>query len=172
MSDTKKCSKCGEVKGLGEFYKAANQKSGLAPSCKACVRSWQVADRKSNPEKYRAREAAKYRRNAERKKAAAKTWRTQNPEKVASQTERWQRANPEKCREADRRYATANRGKVLEKGRRIREAMTDAYVAGAIGVSVKVAPAELLSLKREQLAIKRMARELKKAATKPTGENE
>ena len=31
MSDTKKCSKCGEVKGLGEFTKHSGRKDGHEP---------------------------------------------------------------------------------------------------------------------------------------------
>ena len=41
-----------------------------------------------------------------------------------------------------------------------------------LGMPASDTPPELIALKREQLAIKRMARELKKAATKPTGEPE
>jgi hypothetical protein len=149
-----------------------NQKSGLSPRCKACVLAWLAEDRKANPQKYREREAATYQRHAEKKKAAVRDWRTKNPEKVAEQTRQWQKANPDKCREADMRYATSNPEKVREKARRIRASMTDAYIAGQLQLSVKRAPPELIALKREQLAIKRMARELKKAATKPTGENE
>ena len=32
----KRCTKCGELKPLSEFYKDSYQKSGYRPSCKIC----------------------------------------------------------------------------------------------------------------------------------------
>lgn len=34
--ETKKCSKCGEVKPLSEFHKFKHSKDGLKPRCKPC----------------------------------------------------------------------------------------------------------------------------------------
>ena len=34
--ETKKCSKCGELKLLSEFYKEKRVKSGLQSTCKKC----------------------------------------------------------------------------------------------------------------------------------------
>jgi len=47
MSQTKKCSKCGEIKPLSEFYKSSTRKNGHQCLCKTC-------DKKGNTERYRA----------------------------------------------------------------------------------------------------------------------
>lgn len=64
--DTKRCTKCGEVKPLAEFTKDKSKRDGHSPWCKVCERAAVAARRKANPEKRRAREAA---------------WRAANPEK-------------------------------------------------------------------------------------------
>ena len=48
---TKKCSCCGEVKTLSEFYKERCRKDGLSYRCKTCDGSKNRAYTKSNPEK-------------------------------------------------------------------------------------------------------------------------
>ena len=37
MTKEKKCSKCGEVKGLDDFHKANSRRDGLRSNCKTCV---------------------------------------------------------------------------------------------------------------------------------------
>lgn len=36
LPSTKKCTKCGKVKGLGEFHKNKRERDGLAFDCKNC----------------------------------------------------------------------------------------------------------------------------------------
>lgn len=38
--ETKKCSRCGEIKPLSEFYKNKRHKDGLHSNCKKCHTSW------------------------------------------------------------------------------------------------------------------------------------
>jgi len=85
---SKVCSKCGEVKLLEEFNKQKAKKDGRYPSCKTCVKEYNVQYDAANPEK--------------RKELAAKR-RAANPNYYAE----WCAANPEKCRakEAKRRAA-------------------------------------------------------------------
>ena len=49
-----------------------------------------------------------------------------------------------------------------ERGRAIRLSLTDCYVASTLGLSTKQVPSELLELKREQLTLARLSRELKR----------
>lgn len=68
MTDTKACTKCGEVKPITAFYANARSKDGRRPSCKACsYRQWRkrrdtdpdYADRhRAYNEDYRARKGA------------------------------------------------------------------------------------------------------------------
>ena len=62
----KTCTKCGMVKGLGEFGKVASKKDWLRGQCKTC------------------------------RVASAKAWRDANPEKVAARIKAWRDANREK----------------------------------------------------------------------------
>lgn len=75
MSDTKKCSVCGETKPLTEFYL---QKPGGKPraGCKDCLRA---DTRKRNP-----------------------AWQKANPEKCRAKVRRWQKRHPEEAREIGR----------------------------------------------------------------------
>lgn len=149
MCDTKKCSKCGEVKGLGEFYRSKTGTHGRHAYCKSCGVAYS-----------KARHPVAYEANRSREIARAVTWQRENAERYKSRLSEWQNTNRARLLVA----------KQLDTKRRVDE-LSDGYVAGCIGVRASEAPPALIALKREQLAIKRMARELKKAATKPTGEN-
>ena len=142
MCDTKKCSKCGEVKGLAEFGKHSITRSGLRDRCKVCNREY------------------------------AASWRKENPKKAAKKDAEWARNNRDKRVVICTKYREANRSQISQSEKARKNKISDGYAAQLIGLRISIAPPELLALKREQLAIKRMARELKKAATKPTGENE
>jgi hypothetical protein len=150
MSDTKKCSKCGEVKGLGEFYRSKTGTHGRHAYCKDCGIAYS-----------KTRQPVAYGANRSREIARAVKWQHENADRYKSRLLEWQNRNRARLLAA----------KKLDTKRRVDE-LSDGYVAARIGLRALDAPPELIALKREQLAIKRMARELKKAATQPTGENE
>ena len=49
----KKCSKCGEVKSIDDFYKRKSYKDGHAYECKICACKYAKKHRENNKEKYR-----------------------------------------------------------------------------------------------------------------------
>lgn len=63
----KRCTKCGELKPLDEFYRNRSFGDGRQPSCKACFNITKKAYRDANPEKT---------------KRAAERWRAANIERV------------------------------------------------------------------------------------------
>ena len=65
--DAKRCSKCGEVKPLNEYYKEKGCRDGHRPDCKAC---------------FSARARAWYRDNREHVIARVKQWRSENPDRA------------------------------------------------------------------------------------------
>lgn len=179
----KKCSKCGEVKGLGEFGRNAASKDGKQSRCAACYRSYVEANRESIAEANK-----KYaREHADRVRASKEKWLQENREFALAQARARKkeayRNNPEKYKELAKRAALENPEKYRQRHQRWRAAnpdkvnthvsrLTDAYVRDTLsnmGVPRQIATPELIALKREQLAIKRMARELKKAATQQDG---
>lgn len=202
MCDTKKCSKCGEVKGRWEFYAEKRNRDGLASACKAChrltgkkrrieqrahVKAVEKAYRDRNKERIagvkasgyqrhrdaiRERQLDYYQRNQDAIKAKAAAWKRENPEKALAAVAAWQKANPLKVADAKRKYSSNNVERERYSDFLARAFLADAYVADCIALRRGDVPTELIAIKREQLAIKRMARELKKAATKPTGETQ
>jgi ribosomal protein S27AE len=44
--ETKKCSKCGNVKKMSDFVIKKSNKSGVAAFCKSCGNAWHLAHRK------------------------------------------------------------------------------------------------------------------------------
>lgn len=201
MEQTKKCSKCGEVKALEEFHKRTEAMDGRRGVCKVCDHQRLLeGSRKyaaSHQEERRASFKAWYWRNREAQLERTKRYAEQNadamkakriaeyaasPELYRARSSVWAKANREKKNAYERDYVTrspkvraerdAAAMRAYHKGR---EGLSDSYVKQtlvAMGLASTRAdvPPELIALKREQLAIKRMARELKKAATKPTGE--
>jgi hypothetical protein len=77
--ERKRCSKCGEEKLLGDFYKKKRSKDNYQPYCKNChsdmCRVWRVA----NPTKKAAKEKAWREQNAEYNRTRLKLWREANP---------------------------------------------------------------------------------------------
>ena len=60
----KTCSKCGEAKPSGEFYRDNGHRDGLSSACRPCMKAQAVAWQRENPQKARemkARHAAKRR---------------------------------------------------------------------------------------------------------------
>jgi len=65
----KKCSKCGVLKPLDDFYKMAEMKDGHRNDCKVCNLAAKAARHRANPEPARER---------------ARRWQQENPERVAA----------------------------------------------------------------------------------------
>jgi hypothetical protein len=110
-------------------------------------------------------------------RAYAKAWYAANPERARENNAAWRAANPEKKRahDAARRAADPEKHRarvlawlkehseeVIRRSSKAREDLAPHYVAGVLHMSVKELTPELLELKREQLRLKRITRELKK----------
>ncbi|WP_443078263.1 HNH endonuclease [Streptomyces sp. SP17KL33] len=84
----KRCTKCGEVKALKEFYKRKNRAGGLESRCKECTRAdsakWTAANRER-----RAELSAKWNvANRERRAELSAKWSAENPDSVATKNAR------------------------------------------------------------------------------------
>lgn len=140
------CNGCREVKPISDFYTRPN--GFVSKRCRACAAAASLEWRAKNP----GRAAAARRRYVEK-----------NPEKCAEAASASQKAKPEVYAAASRRYYNKNPEKVKALMRKQMEELHDCYIARSMGISVKDATPELLELKREQLRVHRMARELKKS---------
>ncbi len=105
---TKKCSKCGVEKPLGEFYADKRASDGLSSACQDCTRAAATAWRLAHLE--HSRIAAREYARAHRKEAAVrhKRWREKNAAYKREQDRLWREQNPERKAANDRRWAEAN----------------------------------------------------------------
>lgn len=95
MSDSKRCTGCGQVKPLAEFYPRAD---GHHSACSDC---------------HRERSRRYYQDNGEQQRARSRRWREANLGKARDIYRRWRDANPEKKREITRRSDETARALVL-----------------------------------------------------------
>jgi hypothetical protein len=129
--ETKKCGKCGEVKGLECFSKDKSRRDGLQCYCKVCVGEYDRKRYQENPEckKEQSRKwwennlergrgnSRKWQKaNPERKKEGDRKWREENPERVKENNRKWVKANPERVKKNKRKWEKENPDKLRAKG--------------------------------------------------------
>lgn len=81
---TKVCSKCGEEKFLGEYYKKKGCLYGVNSYCKKCHLKIKQEERQKNPEKYRQQTKKYYESTKEIQLIKKKNWIKNNREKYNS----------------------------------------------------------------------------------------
>ena len=91
----KRCSRCGAVKSLGEFYKNCKAADGLTYYCKACHKSVQLDQYSTNRDVLLARRRANRRDNPIKERARALAYRERNREMLREVSERVYRRFPE-----------------------------------------------------------------------------
>jgi len=119
--ETKKCTKCGEVKPLGEYCKSKRYKDGFFCYCKQCKNKVSERWRKANPEKVKERQKRFYEKNPEKVKEIKKRWCENNPEKIKEKNKRFYEKNTEKVKEKSKRYRENNPEKQKQWQKRFSE---------------------------------------------------
>ena len=123
LSTMKTCTKCKtEFPATSEyFYKHKITKDKLRTACKSCTDKANVAYKKANPEKIKAKTDAWVKENYEKIRAYQLAWGRANPEKKRA----WAKANPEqnktiiakwKKENPDKRRETARKKIAKDKG--------------------------------------------------------
>lgn len=136
----KACKTCGETKPLDEFWKRSDRAGGYFLNCKPCQKAIYALQPK------KAKQAAR----------------------VAHKKATFDAVAADKAAKA--RYRESSKGREAQARERQRavEAVSDRYVrrllAAQLGVSYGQAPDELVQLKRDEIALRRMARLLKEAS--------
>lgn len=167
--DTKTCTKCGETKALTEFYVNKGCVGGVSSQCKACHRIASKQRYLANPEKVIARARVWAEANPEKRKTiCAKSAKKRAPE-IAEYTKKWRKENPNKAyrvlhpdkyRACQREWKKNNPEKQRAQKQRAQALLTPAYVANALHLPVGQLTPELLELKRQQLELHRLQRQL------------
>lgn len=139
MSDeqTKRCTKCDEVKPLSEFHHDRTKHDGHMSTCKACrcdhmrkyrvVNHTEITDRErkyraANKEKITERKREYYVKNKEQIAEYGRGWREVNSERLLEKSREYYEKNKEALREKSREYYAANKEKVAEWQRKYYEA--------------------------------------------------
>ncbi len=115
---TKKCSKCGELKSINDFYKDEARKDGHFSGCKKCEAEYRKERYKNNPESYKENNRKYREKNPEKEKERKRKWRKKNPEKVKEINRKRYKNNKEKERKRNREWKKNNPEKVNESNRK------------------------------------------------------
>ena len=101
----KRCSKCGEMKGVESFSRNRSRRDGLDHRCKACQRRY----REENREKILERKRLHYEENREKILEYSRRYREENREVERERRRRRYEENREAELEYRRRYCEENR---------------------------------------------------------------
>ena len=116
--ETKRCTKCGEVKPVSEFHKKKRARDGRQARCKACVKAYAAEWYVRNRERINERNAAWDAANRERRREVNSAWHAKNREHVAERKAAYYSAHPEKSAENRARSAEwyrENRDRIAER---------------------------------------------------------
>lgn len=145
----KRCSKCGEVKPLEMFSNSVKGKYGHKSNCKHCDRVRDQERYVENHERLKAASAKWRKENLEKARGYAAKWRKENRERVNAYAAKWDAKNPEKVKAMSANWR--------KKGR---DVLSDSYVSNSLGIALKNCPQQLIELKREQLMLHRVTKQL------------
>lgn len=103
----KRCTKCGEEKAEGEFYKDKSKRDGLMTKCKVCYKAYAEAHREER-RKYHQR---RYHENREERRRKGKAYYAANREKYAARHREYYRTHREQVRATQDKYRHTKRGR-------------------------------------------------------------
>lgn len=111
---TKMCTKCGETKDVGEFYRNGKYKDGYMTWCKSCLNAYTYEWRKNNIEKSREMGRRCYKKHAQEYNEVHRKYCIANPEKRKQTAKNWYDKNIDRAKEASKKYRENNREKRRE----------------------------------------------------------
>ena len=157
--DLRTCRTCGLRKTLDEFSKHKNSLDGMNRECRACsnTRARQWRDQKKD--RINAEKRANYKINKQAILAQQKDYYARNRAAILLR----QKPDPQLNRERTKKWAAANPEKRRAQLLRRTENLTDYYIKDrliAAGLSRSSITPELINLKRQQLALHRLAKEM------------
>lgn len=125
--ETKKCSKCGEVKPITDFYKRKNSKDGYRNHCKQCVLKDRKTYQKENREKIIIRKHKHHIKHKEEISAKNKEYRLKNRNKLLEKQRKYYYENWDKCNKRSREYYKKNSEKLKNYAKEYRKNNKDKY---------------------------------------------
>ena len=132
---TKVCTKCKDEKSYSEFHKNKEKKDGLRLECKICHKQ----DRKE--------------------------YYLKNKEKEIEYREKYYKIKENNIKEYSKKYRKINKENLKQKQKQCHkkysEDLTDGYISVTLNLKKSECPPELIELKRQQLTILRLTKEIK-----------
>lgn len=116
--DTKRCSKCVEIKEILDFVADKSSKDGRSTQCRECRRIHYESVKLTDA--YRARKTKWKEENREHRLAKGREYQKNNKERVRASTALWNKNNKERVAERAKAWVSANREKRKEIDRRHR----------------------------------------------------
>lgn len=102
LVQTKTCTKCGETKGLSEYYPQRAGRFGVTSRCKRCCSALAAEYYEGNKDAVLERNSHWLEKNRDKHRAIMGSWYTKNKEKVRANNQRWKDENPERVKELSR----------------------------------------------------------------------
>lgn len=100
VPQTKRCSKCGQVKPRLSFYKHKRYRDGLGSQCKDCIRQYYSENR----DRINKRNRDRWPIVRDRILTYQRAWEAKNPDKLMAIRKRFKENNPEALRLHKKRY--------------------------------------------------------------------
>lgn len=137
---TKKCTKCGQIKALSEFHRNKRRVDGLRSCCKSCVSNYDSIYSKKNRTKKTQRNRRYYKNNKRRILKTVRKYQEREADKIRLRKRKHYELNKDRIRAKQREYSEQNYDKVKEH--------KNAYRARLAGVENGVKPtlSELIKL--------------------------
>lgn len=157
MSETKTCSKCGDVKAVEMFRKRRTK-------CRLCEAYEQRVYAKNNPEKVKALRKKYIQKNTAKEKARQKKYREENPEKAKASAKKYREANPGKEKARQKKYHEENPERSKEQHKKAKDELRDSYIKVLLTLQLRCKaselPSELIEVKRKHFQVLQKIKEM------------
>jgi len=110
--ESKKCTKCGEVKQMECFSKYKRNNDGYHPWCKLCQKQYREENKEriaKYQKQYREENKEHLKQWREENKEHLKQWREENKERKAESQKQWREENRERINEHAKQYYEENK---------------------------------------------------------------
>ena len=109
---TKKCTKCGKIKELSEFYVRGENKDKFRAACKQCYSCERKIYRTNNIKKILEKSKEYYKQNREQILKHQKYYYKNNPEKVKASRDKHYNNNKEKYSKIHKKYRASRKEQI------------------------------------------------------------
>lgn len=113
--ETKKCSKCGEVKQVSDFNKNKSNKDGYNGRCKLCIKKYKKEHYQINKDYIKNKSRKWLANNKERAAEKHKEYYLANKEHIKEYLNRYYQKNKDIISEYGKEYYLANKDKIIGK---------------------------------------------------------